>query len=160
MDVTAEPLPAVRRILDISIEADSYEQAQENLREWIGRLLHTQVDRQSRELVIEEIFGFEGDDEPIRDSDQGIPLYPAKARIAALMGSVLWADEAFSNIVGSVTFDIGGPELYFDALDSTPPERGTIVLPDAYYAMKVWNSPAARARRVWAKLTRRGRTPR
>jgi hypothetical protein len=135
MDAPAEH-PAVRRTLDISIEGDSYEQAQENLQEWVGSMLQTSVDRRSRELVIEEICGFEGDHEPIRDSNRGIPLYPAKARIAALTGSVLWADEAFTKLIGSVTFEIGGPELYFDALDSTPPERGTIVPPDSYYLMK------------------------
>jgi hypothetical protein len=157
-DAPAEQ-PAVRRTLDISIEGDSYEQARENLQEWIGSMLQTSVGRLRELVIIEEIHGFEGDHEPVRDSDRGIPLYPAKARIAALTGSVLWADEAFTKLIGSVTFEIGGPELYFDALDSTPPERGTIVPPDSYYLRKARYSPAARARRLWAKLTRGGRTP-
>jgi hypothetical protein len=80
-------------------------------------------------VVFEDIFGFPGDHEPVRESARGLPLYPAKATLAALTASRWQADSAFASLVGSVTFVPGEPELYFEAMDSGAPEEGTMPRP-------------------------------
>jgi hypothetical protein len=139
MKLPAGHVRAFRKTFDISIEAYSHEEAQEYFRDRIGDI----VCPRGSDVVIEDIYGF--GHEPVRDSDRGIPLYPATATVAALTKVSGQAHEAFLNLVGSASFDIGHPELYFDAVEPGPVREGTIAPPHLYYVMK-------ERRTLWAKI--------
>jgi hypothetical protein len=115
-------VPVFRKTFTILIEAESYEDAQENFRAEVGGA----VGSKACKVVFEEIYGFPGDHQPVRESDRGLPFYPAKATLAAVTGSRSQADAAFASLLGSVTFVPGDPELYFEAMDSGAAERGTM----------------------------------
>ena len=108
-------VPVFRKTFDILIEAESYEEAQENFRAEVGGGVGADC-----KVVFEDIYGFPGDHEPVRESARGLPLYPAKATLAALTASRWQADSAFAT---------GEPELYFEAMDSGAPEEGTMPRP-------------------------------
>jgi hypothetical protein len=121
-------------------------------------------------VVFEEIYGFPGDHEPVRESNRGLPLHPAKATLAALTAWRFRADAAFASLVGSVTFVPGDPERYFEAMGSGASERkdGTASLmarkmehrraaldatPRSFgWSRRISSSASRKAARVWESL--------
>jgi uncharacterized protein YoaH (UPF0181 family) len=133
MELPTEPVTAFRKTFDIAIEGRSHEEAVENFREQIGGGVSSS---EGITLVLEEIYGWEDRSEPVDRPDvvgeppyDLLPIYPAKATLAALTDSRLRADAAFSRLTGSLTYAVGEPELYFNAMEPGPSEEGTIVPP-------------------------------
>ena len=122
-------MPVYRKTFNVLVQADSYEDARRRLNEFVGDILGPG----GCEVVIEEIYGFEGDEQPVfwKGKYERWPRYPGKATFAALTNSLSEAKTAFAALDGSMTLDdYYDRELNFNAADDSSPKDGTMPAPE------------------------------